>query len=84
MPPFIKILDIFSSWPSCTLEEDDAIVLALDLSFIENLPEGDKMELDSELTRDMFKYASLFSHVVVGRGGVLAPSNFFKKKGIWK
>lgn len=42
------------------------------------------MELDSELTRDMFKYASLFSHVVFGRGGVLAPSNFFKERGIWK
>lgn len=37
--------------------------LTSDLSFVQNLPEGDKMELDSYLAHNMFKAASIFSLV---------------------
>lgn len=45
---------------------------------------GDKMEMTSELTHNMFKASSLFPLVSTGRGDVLAPGNLFTEKDIWK
>lgn len=38
-----------------------------DLSFVQNILEGEKMELAFELAHNMFKVASIFSHVSSNR-----------------
>lgn len=73
MSSFIKIPYILSSQFPHTLEDGTAIVLTLDLSFVQNLPEEDKMELASYLTHNMFKVGNIFSLVSVGQSDVLAP-----------
>lgn len=42
------------------------------------------MELDFDLTHNMFKVASIFSLVFVGWGYVLVLSNPFKERNTWK
>lgn len=54
------------------------------LSFIQNIPEGDKMELASQLAHSMFKVGTIFYLVSVGRGDTLASSNPFKERETWK
>lgn len=82
--PFIKIPYIFSSQLPRTHEEVATTISTLNLSFIQDLPEGDKMELDFDLTHNMFKVASIFSLVFVGWGYVLVLSNPFKERNTWK
>lgn len=58
------------------------IVSMLDLSFVQNLSEGDEMEMTSGLTRSMFKDVSLFSQVYTRRRDVLALGNILKECNI--
>ncbi|CAI8609776.1 unnamed protein product [Vicia faba] len=81
---FIKTPDIFSSRLPRTPEEDYVIVLTLDLPFIQNHLEGDKMEIGYELTHSMFKVAFIFSLVSAKRGDALAPGSSFKDMDVWK
>lgn len=81
---FIKILDIFYSRFPRNLEKVVAIVSTSNLSFTRNLPEGDKIEMASELAHNMFKAASICSFVSVGHDDVLALSSPFKKRDTWK
>lgn len=82
--PFIKIPDTFSFWLPRAPEEVDVIVSRSDLSFIQNLPEGDEMEMAYKLAYNMFKDTSLFSLVSAGHGDVLASDNPFNERDIWK
>lgn len=81
---FIKIPDIFYSRFPRTLEKAVAIVSTSNLSFAQNLPEGDKIEMASELAHNMFKAASICSFVFVGHDDVLALGSPFKKRDTWK
>lgn len=58
--PIIKIWNIFSSRLQHTLDEISTIILASYLSFVQNLPKGNKMETNYEFTNIIFKVASLF------------------------
>lgn len=53
----------------------------LDLSYVWNLHDGDKIELCSEFAHNMFKVASIFSLVSVEQRDILALSNPSKGKG---
>lgn len=77
MIPFIKIPYIFYSHLSLTYEEFVAIFLMSDLSFIKNLPKGDKIELASQLAHNMLKAGTIFSPFSVGRNDVLALGDIF-------
>lgn len=82
--PFIKIPNIFSFRLPRTPKEVISIVPTSNLSFAQNLPEGDKMELDSLLAHNMFKDGTNFSLVSGGWGYVLAPGNSSKETNTWK
>lgn len=82
--PFIEISNILSSRLPRTLEVDASIVLKSDLSFIQNFPKWDKMEMAYELAHNMFKATSIFSLVSVGQGDVLAPNSPLKERDVWK
>lgn len=45
--PFIKISNIFSSWLPRNPEKVGVVISTLDLSFVQNLPAADKMEMGS-------------------------------------
>lgn len=77
---FIKIPYIFSSLFPLTSREVVAIVSTSDLSFVQNLLEGDKVEMDFELTYIMFKFASIFSLVSTRQGNVWAWVSLFNKR----
>lgn len=63
--PFINILDNFSSRLPHTSEEVVVVVLMSDLSFVQNLPEGDNIEMTPELSYKIFKYPTIFSILFV-------------------
>ncbi|CAI8584772.1 unnamed protein product [Vicia faba] len=75
--------DTYSELP-CTPEEAATIGSASDLSFVQNILGGDKMEITYEISYRMFKDASIFSPVFVGRGVVLAPASPFKERDTYK
>lgn len=60
------------------------VVSMLDLSFIQNLSERDKMEIGSELAHSMFQVVFIFSLVSATRGDVLSLGSPFKERGTWK
>lgn len=76
----MQITYVFSQWLTHTHEKDAAIISMSDLFFIQNLPEGEKIELVSEVTNNMFKVSSIFSHISVGRGDDLALGNPTKER----
>lgn len=47
MTPFIKIPDIFSSRLSPTSDEVAVVISTSDLLLVQNIPEGDKVEMVS-------------------------------------
>ena len=59
----MRILDAFSSRLARTLEEAFTTISVSYLSFVQDLPGREKMELASELAHSMFKVVSLFSLV---------------------
>lgn len=63
--PFMGMSDVFSSQISRTPKEVVTTTSTSDLSFVQSLPEGEKMELVSELTHNMFKATSIFSLVSI-------------------
>lgn len=75
---------VFSSQVAWTPEEAVTTILILELSFIQNLREGDEMELTSKITHKMFKVASIFSLVSAGQGDVLTLGNPSKERDTWK
>lgn len=77
---FCKSAWLFSSRLLRTLEEVVDILLTSDLSFFQNLPVGDMMEMAYEITHNMFKGSSLFSLIFVAWGDVLAPSSPFNAR----
>lgn len=79
--PLIWMLDVFSFLLLPTSEKATTIILTPDLSFFQNLHEGDKMELSSELTRSIFKAVYIFSIISVIQGDVLALGNPSKERG---
>lgn len=64
--------------------EVNTTVSMLDLSFVWNLHEGEKMKLGSKLTHSMFKAASILSLVSSGQGDVLARGIPTKGGDTWK
>ena len=80
MTPFIKIPNIFSSRLLCTLGEAPDIVSTLYLSFVQNLSEGDEMEMTYEISYSMSKVASIFSLISSRQGDVLALCSPFKER----
>ncbi|CAI8587935.1 unnamed protein product [Vicia faba] len=76
--------DVFSSCLARTPEEATIIVSISYLSFIQNLPNGEKMELVYEITHSMFKASSLFSVVSTDRGDekVKAANSLLEEKKI--
>lgn len=82
--PFTLILDVFSFWLARTFEEAATIVSMSDLSFVQNLLEGENMELIPEITHSMFKVVSLFSLVSASIGDTLALGNPTKERDTWK
>ncbi|CAI8588453.1 unnamed protein product [Vicia faba] len=81
---FINIPDILFSWLLGTPEEVASIVSMLDLSFVKNILEGDKMELASQLAHSMFKVGSIFLLSLLG--GVISWPQlvFFKERDTCK
>ena len=55
-----------------------------DLYFVQNLPEGDKIEMSSDLAFSTFKVTSILYLVFVQRGNVLGPGSPFKERDTWK
>lgn len=83
--PFLQIPDGFSSPLARTPEEAATTVSELDLSFIQNLSEVEKMCLVSEVTHNIYRASFLFSVVVVvGRRDILVVGNPPKKRETWK
>lgn len=78
--PFIKIPNIFSSRLLCTLGEAPDIVSTSYLSFVQNLSEGDEMEMTYEIVYSMSKIASIFSLISARRGYILALCSPFKER----
>ncbi|CAI8591072.1 unnamed protein product [Vicia faba] len=81
---FMRIPNVFSYRLTCTLEEAAVIVSMSDLSFIQNIPQGEKMEIIFELAHNIFKNDSIFSLISTGQGDVLAPGNPTKERDTWK
>src|SRR4051812_45272963 len=82
--PFMRISDVFSSWHARTLNEVRFTISTSDIPFIQNISEGDKMELVCEITHSMYRDASLFSLVSTDRGDVLALGSPAKERETWK
>lgn len=66
-----------------TLEEA-VIVSTSNLSIVQNILKGNKIEKDYDLAHNMFKTASIFSLIFVGWGDVLALCSPFKERDTWK
>lgn len=75
----IKIPYIFSSRLPHTLEESAVIISTSDLSFVQNISEGDKMEMAYVFAYNMFRVASILSLISARRGDFLAPCSPFKE-----
>lgn len=69
--PFLQIPDVFSSCLTRTSEEAATTVSTLNLPFIPNLSEAEKMGFVFEVTHNMYRASSIFSLVAVGRGDIL-------------
>lgn len=78
------ILDILSSQLAHTPEEATTNVPLSDLSFVQNILEGEKMELVFDITHSMYQDASPFSLISSRREGILAPRNPTKERENWK
>lgn len=83
--------NVFSSRLARTLEEVVNIVSTLDLSFVQNIFEVEKMNLVYEVTHNMYQVACLFYQVaclfdlvVVGRRDIVATGNTSKERDTWK
>lgn len=76
----MRVLVVFSSWHAHTPKEAAITVFSStsDLSFIQNLPKEDKMELAYKLAHNMFKKNSIFSLNFSKFGDGLALGNPFK------
>lgn len=73
MNPFMQVEDVFSSRLAWTPKDATTTVPISNLSFIQNLPKGNKMELASKLSHNMFKAISIFFVVSVRHEDVLPP-----------
>lgn len=80
MTPFIKIFNTLSSRIPHTPKEATVIVSTSDSSFVQNLPEWDKMEMAIKLSHNMFKVEYNFSLIYVGRGDFLDLGSPFKER----
>lgn len=76
--------NVFSSRLSCTPEEATTTVSTSEMSFVQNIFEGEMMEIFSKVTHNIYQIASLFSLIVGGKGYALAPGNPSKERDIWK
>lgn len=78
------MLNVFSSRLARTLKKVVNIVLTLDLSFVQNLFEVEKMNLVYEVTHNMYQVACLFDLVADGRRDIMAIGNTSKERDTWK
>lgn len=76
--------NVFSSRLARTLKKVVNIVLTLDLSFVQNLFEVEKMNLVYEVTHNMYQVAYLFDLVADGRRDIMATGNTSKERDTWK
>lgn len=76
--PFLQMPDVFSSWLAYTFEEVAATTLTLDMSFVQNLSEGENTKIFYEVIHIIYGVSYQFFLVVVGRGDFLALGNFYK------